>query len=206
VSYWVEGKDGRKEFAMQSFARDVAFHIGGKYVLPEGDDRSVNASYAHVELEGGLRLNISKSWETRGTDMVAVGIEAADVKSLGYVQGDDYKTPRAKVSSSRPIEKIAADIKRRVIEPSAAPIAKLRALLAQRNESAVNLTKAAAALRKEFPSLKVEVKDGESYNGSVWNQGHYLSGSLYADGSVSISHIGSLSAEKFRRVMKALED
>jgi hypothetical protein len=140
---------------------------------------------------------------------VTVCIESASVKieHNNRPSGEKYKLPRATVSATRPLGRILADIKRRVLDPSQAPLAELRAYAAQLAKQKDDLAATAERLRADHPGLSVNIKDSSTHSGTIYRNGEggpYLSANFYADGSVSIDRLGSLSAEQFDRICRAL--
>lgn len=117
--------------------------------------------------------------------------------------GDQFKMPEATVSASRPIEKIAADIKRRVIALAATPLANIREELARRQSSVSTLGTNAATLREAFPSLEITV-DERNEVASVWGRDTYLTARMYPNGSLVLDRIGALDADKARRILAIL--
>jgi hypothetical protein len=204
-----ETKYGREERSLDihRFARDLAKAIGGK-VIPQAPGEIINERYASIEIDGAA-IGLTGGWGRNDLEKVAVRISPLGLK-LSYndtPRGDEFKTPEAKVSTARPLATIAADIKRRVIDPGAAPIAKLREHAAACVQQATDLRATADRLRKRYPGLSVTVKDDARHSAPFYrndNKGPYLSGTVYPDGSASIERVGSLSPEQFARVMAAL--
>lgn len=192
---------------LHRFAADVCKLLKGK-IVQQKHDEIVNERYVSIEIDGAV-LGLTKGWKRSELDKVTVNIGPLGLK-LAYndtPRGPEYKTPEATVSTARPLDKIVADIKRRVIEPGKAPIAKLHEHAATCDQQRNSLVAVAADLRKRYPMLQVTVKDGERFSAGLYrnaNDEPYLSGSVRADGSVSIDRLGSLSAEQFERVMAAL--
>ncbi len=204
-----EEKYGRSEqvLDLHSFAKDLCKALSGKLTARDKDEIA-NDRYASFTL-GESKIGLTKCWKKSELDKVSVTIAPANF-NLSYndtPRGPEYKTPEATVSTSRPLDKIVADIKRRVIEPSKAPIAKLREHAAACDQQRSDLRDIASNLRSRYPLLQVTVKDGERFSGKLYrnsNDEPYLSGSVHADGSVSIDRLGSLTPAQFARLMKAL--
>lgn len=204
-----ETKYGREERSLDihRFARDLAKAIGGK-VIPQAPGEIINERYASIEIDGAA-IGLTGGRGRNDLEKVTVRISPLGLK-LSYndtPRGDEFKTPEAKVSTARPLAAIAADIKRRVIDPGAAPIAKLREHATACVQQAADLQSTADRLRKRYPLLSVTVKDGARHSASLYrnaNDEPYLSGTVQADGTVSIDRLGSLTAAQFERVMAAL--
>ncbi|KRQ99267.1 hypothetical protein [Bradyrhizobium valentinum] len=204
-----ETKYGRPEQSLDihRFARDLAKAIGGK-VIPQKPGEIPNERYASIELDGAA-ISFTAGWGRNEIEKVSVRISALGL-NLSYndmPRGPEFKTPEAKVSTARPLAAIAADIKRRVIDPGKAPIEKLREHAAACDRQRTDLRATADQLRKRYPGLSVTVKDDARHSATFYrndNKGPYLSGSVGPDGSASIERIGSLTPEQFARVMAAL--
>lgn len=206
----IETKYNRDERVLDlpRFAKDICKVLGGKLV-PRESDQIVNDRYVAFTLGDDVLIGLTKGWKQSEIDKVTVTIAPFNLK-LAYgdtPRGAEYKTPEATISTSRPLGKIAADITRRVIEPGKAPLAKLREHAATCDQQRVDLKAVADELRLKHPHLQVTVKEGERFSGSLYrnaNDEPYLSGSVRADGSVSIDRLGSLTPAQFKRLMTAL--
>ena len=192
---------------LHRFAADLCKALGGK-MIPPVKGEAKNERWTSMEI-GDAIIGLTKSWKQSEVEKVSVSISPRGL-SLGYndtPRGPEYALPSATVSTARPLASIAADIKRRVIDAAAAPMAKLREHAAACNQQRDDLQTVAADLRKRHPLLAVTVKDGERFSASLYrnsNDEPYLSGTVRSDGSVSIDRLGGLTAEQFERVMTAL--
>jgi hypothetical protein len=189
----------RRKVDLARFAPDLAKALGGKSVVENIDRYSVEVD--------GFHIWIDTLWND--ATKVTLHIRDADRQWLGSNEpsGDGYRMPSIKISVDRPMERLAADIKRRLIEPAREPAEKRREYVAKLNESAANLTLTADKLRKRFPGLTVRMEKDATHSGTVYHNSSgtpYLNGRFYADGKVSIDQLGSLSAAQFERVMKAI--
>ena len=200
------GHDERK-LNVARFAADLRKALGGA-PLPAKDCDTDVYRHARFALDGN-EITLTSGWRRNEIDKVTVRCSPLNCK-LDYnntPRGDEYKLPEATVSAERPLQAIAADIKRRVIEPAKAPIAKRREYAATLAKQANDLASTCARLRERFPGLSVTLKNGATYSASLYHNtdaGPYLSGQVHADGSMSIDRLGSLSADQFERVMTAL--
>jgi hypothetical protein len=204
TDYMIEKQDfGSVEiiFDIQAFARDLAAVMGGAYVTPAKDDMSAAERYATFTLDG-YDISLSRDWSDRRNKTVHVSIRMIGDK-LGHLESDGYRMPKASVSGTRPLAALAKDIRRRVIEPAAAPAAKRRELTESRTQYANNLAAHAKRMRAAFPGLQVDVSDSAA---SLYlnSDGNYLTGRLDGDGKVTIDRISQLNAAAFAGVMAAL--
>ena len=199
---------GREEqvLNLSLFVKDLCKVLGGK-LSPPKDNETESDHYRTFEL-GDALISVNKHWEKSKRGKVTIGIAPLNLK-LAYgdtPRGPEYTTPSATVSTERPLGQIAADVKRRVIDPGKAPIAALVAHAVLCGEQRNELAATAERLRKAYPMLQVNVKDGERYSASLYRNvtgEPYLSGNVRADGSATIDRL-SLTAEQFEAVMKAL--
>lgn len=191
---------------LHAFAVALAKALKGKIIRHDADSIA-NDRYVSIEIEGAI-LGLTKGWKKSELEKVEVRIGPIGLK-LGYndtPRGDEYKTPEASVSTGRPMDKIVADITRRVIEPGKAPIAKLHEHAATCNQQANELLATAERFRKRDPNMKITVKDGERFSAGLYRNvtgQPYLSGNIRSDGSVTLDHL-SLSAEQFERFYAAI--
>jgi hypothetical protein len=196
-----------KVLDIQAFARDLAEALGARVIPPKADDCGTRERWASIAY-GGCEIGLTRGWRNNEWDKVTVRIAPLDCK-LTYNElprGDEYKLPEATLTATRPMARIVADIKRRIITPADAPIQKRREYAAQLKAQANNLALTAASLRVRHPGLQVTAKEGETYSGAIYRNdgGTYLSGRFYNDGTVSIDRLGTLTADQFARVMDAL--
>jgi hypothetical protein len=119
-----------------------------------------------------------------------------------------HKTESASVNpDGRTIERIAADIKRRVIEPSKEPLRLQREHAVKMAEGRASIVRLSAALKARLPGLDVRTNEKEQraaiYSGS---NGHYLSATLSGDGTIAVERLGSMPMSKFERIVAILNE
>ena len=199
----------RQSIDLPQFAADLCKAMGGTLPPVNPDRTSYDlARYQSFALDG-CEIGLTRGWHRNEWNKITVCIAPPADAKLTYNQtpyGEGYKLPKATITATRPMDRIVADIKRRVIEPAKAPIAKRREHAEQLRQNANDLASTAARLRKSHPNLDIRVEQGATSSGSFFRQGEgpYLSGTFYADGSASINHIGSLTRKQFERLMRAL--
>jgi hypothetical protein len=191
----------RHEIDLARFTADLARELGGSMVAAQHGEH-------YIAFEG-FKISLNDGWRQSERGKAIVGIRELEWKWLGSDEpsGERFRFPSIRVSVDRPLDKIAADIKRRLIEP-AGPIAEARKAHADKIAgSRSDLASVAAKLRTNWPSLSVRHDADASYSGSIHrnaNNGPYLDGRFYNDGRVSIDRLGTLSADQFERLMRAL--
>jgi hypothetical protein len=191
----------RPSVDLQSFARDLAKALGGTSRASNNypdDEQTIafNGSHNVLELSAVHR-------EQR----VVVRIVAADIPfGDRYHAFDGHKTERATVSVvGRPIERIAADVRKRVIDASQAALSAQREFAKQQANNRAGIIAEVSELRADAPYLSIQHNKGEQ-QATIYNGGesHYLYATLHHDGTVNVQRLGSMSGEKFRALLKAL--
>lgn len=198
MTYLIENSDrGGVKIDMPRFAKDLAKALKGK-VGPDGE-----ATRQTVLLPEHLSLFLYTSYSDA---RVRVSISASDVPHGDRNFYDKtHKTSEATLDPcKRTIDKIAADIQRRVIDASAPAIEAQRAYAAVQVARRNGLTEAMAEIKRKMPSLNISQRQGEDQRAYFFTEGHDASGQLYADGTVSIERMGNLSIDTFVELMALL--
>lgn len=193
---------------MVSFARDLAKALDklltstAVKLLPAGD--YPNESQTIRVGNDNLNLHAVNHKRTVSASIAAPDVPWGDRNTYDK----SHRTEQASVNpDGRKIEAIAADIYRRVIVASQAALAKQREYKAMQAEARASIVRVSAALKERLPALNLRVNEQEKraaiYNGG---DGHYLSGTLNADGTVGIDRIGSMSVETFVRIVEILNE
>lgn len=195
------GRTERK-LDMKAFLGDLAKALGGKVIA--GTD---SLDPMRIKMPDGLVLYFSNStWRASGFDKVRVAAtEPADAR-VPYNElprGPEWNLPSASMSCERPMAALVKDIRRRVIEPSRAPLAKRRELLATIAARGRSLARVADYMRAT--GVDARLKDGDR-SGTFYMSEPYVSGSFYDDGTVSIERLGSrFTVAKFEQLLFILK-
>lgn len=115
--------------------------------------------------------------------------------------------PHASGSTSRGIATLAKDLKRRVVDAAAEPMAALDAKMASRADTRVALLAHMDALQAAAPGLRVSVAaDLAHTHADISGQAGetYIRGTLYATGQITIERISGIPQAKALAVMAAL--
>ena len=107
--------------------------------------------------------------------------------------------PSGSFDTGRALDKLAADIQRRIIAAAAAPAATLKARIEKTQSHRAKLEAAARELNAQFPAVQITVKDGTGVtHADVYynHAGAYLYGRLNADGSLYVDRISGADPVK----------
>jgi hypothetical protein len=199
---------GRTESVVdaQAFARDLSKTLGGGALLPPHPNSLASEHHSFASFPMGLNIISVRANHYGSKGRVEVRISASDVAFDEFNRyAKTHDTQSATVDpEARTIERIAVDIKKRVIDASA------DALRLQR-EYASSIRANRDELGEDIKTLNASGyvatrRQGErDVKASVYSAGghHYVSGYV-TNGTVSIDHIGSMSVAKFLRVVAAL--
>lgn len=209
MSYIVERTEyGRTEYEVQiaRFASDLAAAlVGSAFPRQEGMPQD---SWV-ITLTGNTELHIyaDRYMRRREKVRVHVSIHATDVKHDERCFGD--KTARTCDASINPdgrtIEAIARDITRRVIKASEPALAAQRKYAAELRANRASIVRHANNLKNHFPALDIRVNETEQ-RAELYHSEPYISGTMYADGTVSIRHMVTLRGEQFRKLVALLTE
>lgn len=186
------------------FAADLAKALGGVLQIP---DRIIDA-YARISLGNDVLTVYGREYPAPGK--IDVSITAGDVPSnLRNSYANDHKTQSASVNpDGRDIKRIAADIKRRVVDASQDALAAQRQYAADKLNRLASLADIVAKFRTDAPAgWRVELSaDKENATFSGDRESGYISGRIYADGTVSIDRSSSIGIDKFQRIAAILAE
>lgn len=201
MPYMTLNGDFRTTIDLPQFAVDLARELGAR-VLPAGEYPRERQS---LRLDEATVLHLgANTWKK----FVSASIEASDVPWDDRNMYDKtHRTESATVNpDARPIATIARDIKRRVIDASAGALERQRAHAARQVANRSGLREIVAKLQA-IGGLDVRA-DEKAQQARVFGNaaGHYLSGTVYPDGSVSFERIGSVDFETFKRIVAILNE
>lgn len=203
MSYLIESEHyGRKETQpdLERFARDLAPLIGGRF------EKTDSAWGAFIAIEGATVSVGKPAGSYRHCERVVLSIEATGIahNDRPYYGRDDTKLPSITVSATRPIEAVAKEVKRRLIEPAQAPLAKRREYAANRVAERDKLTETVTQLRALYGEKAVSTKNGDGFTAHLWISEPYVAANVSADGRVSIERVQTVTLEKFNAIVALL--
>lgn len=195
--------DKYNDLDVSHFVAALAPVLGGTiFKAPDHEDRT---HWAGIVV-GQDRVDVSRSWP-RGK--VTITIRPADLSNEELRHAQDCvreKAPEATLDPKRPLEALARDIKRRVIDPAQERHKKMRDAVAAKRDRVGELAETVERYRAAFPDLSIDCKPNEE-QASIWSgKGTYIKARLYGNGSVSFEHLGSISEEKARRILAILAE
>jgi hypothetical protein len=196
-------RHGRREtfFDVAAFGRELCKALGGSELSPD----TAADHYFHFQV-GDAEISLSEGWHTNDCQRVHVRIMPTNFALPSGQWPRGLILPEASVPVAWPMDRIAADIKRRVIDASPEPFAALRRRQGQITAAATTLRLHAATLSERFGNLDIRVVEGDHHVAQIYSRGNrtYLVGRLYADGQVNIDRIDALSSEQFAAVCEIL--
>jgi hypothetical protein len=195
--YLVKDKFG--DIDVRPLAARLAVELGGEVVQRPAGDEPVTW-WADIKV-GDALLGISRTRDCR----IGVRIQPAGFPPPLMAACRRFDTPIASLDATRPVERLAADIKRRVIDAGADALANWREALEQERRRRSDLARTVKRIAAEIPAADVALtSDGESATFYLNNGSAYLSGTLYADGTLSVQRCGSIPADRLVAVVAAL--
>jgi hypothetical protein len=199
---------GRTEIIIdvRKFATDLSAALGGSgLAAPSEHDANGRAQFRLGADEVTVYGN---GYHHKGR--VEVRIDAPEVPyDDRNMHNKEHHTESATVDpDARTIERIAADIKKRVIDPSQEALRLQREYAAGKAANRSGICVHMETLRAAMPNLQVRKRDERALDAQIYSNsaGHYVGATMAADGHVSIQHIGSMSLEKFVRMMRAINE
>jgi hypothetical protein len=202
----------------KELATAIAARLPGEWTVTMPHDQANH--YFRLTRADGLELGLfgqgEKGYIRTGSDPTRLEVSMnvpqrhgsyANLSGWGIGSySEPVATPKANMAASKPIDALAKDIVRRVVEPAAPLHETIRAKMAADKAAADDLDAQAAALRKAFPAMTVETKDGSSSVSIYLNkssEGLYITGRV-SGGSVSLDRVGSFPADRLEAVINAI--
>jgi len=196
---------GRKKARIDvgRFAADLAIELGAEVM-------ATAEGWRELKIAEDLSLMLCVAYDKIYVYVKsrALGIPRGD--ELYYSQSQAAAMPEARVSPSRPMAAIAKDIRRRVIEPSAAPLAYRKNYAAQRQAARDNLERWLAAFAITCPEMHQDSRrsDNSPYQRLIFWEGGggglHMHATVHSDGRISIPLMPDLSAPEFTELCSIL--
>jgi hypothetical protein len=186
-----------RQFEIKRFCADLAPLVGAAVVCEDGSHDRPN-----LVRNDGLTLYVCGKWNAPGRVSVSVGAPEITrrLDHSHYVA----KFPSATFDAARPLDKLAADIRRRLIEPAAEPLEKLRQALATQEGGRAATERHAAAILARWPAARITFADERKTQATLYLAG--VSASLTSDGGLYVDRIGGVDSARTMRLLAALAD
>lgn len=187
---------------MAPLAEALAAELGGQWVQNTDADGVPMTWHQSIQLGQDL-IHIRRVQPGR----IRVTIWAADIPGKVVPHFTPVATPSATFDAKRPLPAIAREIMRRVVTPAQKALEENRAKARARIEYTERVAAEAERMRRDFPAVRVDVSDGgQEVSFSYYQEGSYFHGRMGPDGRAYFERIGTLSAEKSRRVLAILTE
>lgn len=144
--------------------------------------------------------------DTRKLGRVSVYSGAPSItRHTGAIYGVQW--PEANVDSGRPFEKLAADIKRRVVDQSAEALTAAQEKLTAYRGHHAGMTAAAETFKATFPTAEMDVpSDVTKWEARfrIQEGTRYITGRIGASGGITLDHFPTIPADKAAAVFALL--
>lgn len=187
MNFLIRNKYDEMVVDMPAFTKALAPLIGGKMVNNVDEDRSWRGA---IQV-GELSLVFTKG---NGASVGRVTISAVCPDKirqyLGYQGLPDF--PSMTVDVTRPVEAIARDIKKRVIDKAAEPLDKAKAMFNEWTDITEQTRKYVYAIAEKYPKIRFsDMQASKPHNRVNFSRydvsGGYFDGYVSADGKVCFS-------------------
>jgi hypothetical protein len=190
------------EIDVRPIAAELAAILGGTVDGTNRDGETFD-HWTTIDI-GADRIGIRRTKNTR----LEISISANDVPAaiVGRVGG--FKAPSVTIDGTRDSAAIAKDIRRRVIDPAQAGLADYRAKAQAVQARDGSLADVVASLQVDFPNLRFTLESGRetaSMSGTS-KAATYCHARVEPNGGVYFERIGTLPADKARRVLAILNE
>jgi hypothetical protein len=187
--------------AVSRFAADLAQALG--YAPDPGpDDATGWNNVAGFTADAGLRVSVHAKWNADGRVILDAGLPA-EQRRAGY----HVKFPSITVDVSRPIGELARDVRRRLIDRSAAPAAQMREHDAMITARRADLIAHAEALRALHPAMTVKIPDDPGAFNAPFHLatgvGAFFTGKLNVSGALTFDRVGARDVAQAAAILAA---
>lgn len=185
-------------------AAKVAEALAAAWGASLGESEPGEYGLGRVVFESGLIVTVRTDSRKLGKIEVFSSCPSLERKLASYSRP---KFPKASADTAKGIEKLAADLKRRVVDAAEIPLAQIKQRFASHTADREALKKHAWAIEADIPGLRVDIPQDETKTeGTIRGQlgGVYVTARLSSSGSVSIDRLTSLGASQALAVFAAL--
>lgn len=186
------------EFDSKRFLSDLAAALGGTDVDPEYQGGRFSV--------GELAMYLRQGWGAKARRVtINCGTTDKSAHQLAYARGRVPDFPEISIDPDRPLDAVVKDIRKRLIEPAAEPLAALKSLASEQADTVATLRAHAERINASYPgsvTLRDETKSEASFY--LNSAGCYLSGRLNTDGSLYVDRLGTVPSSKLDALLKLL--
>ncbi len=184
-----------------AFAAALAPHLGGTFTRDPESPEGATYGVVRIELTTlGLRIVIHAKHGANSRGRLSLAICAAG--PLAYDNGVKFPSSIT-IDSGRPLETLARDVSRRLIEPSAGPLAALRQRAAEKAAAEQSAESTLASLQKRFPGARFSLASDRVQVDVSGPSGLYIHARM-RDGRLYIERAGSFEPEHSSRILAAI--
>lgn len=186
-----------------ALARDLAPLLGATYTPDMDGEGRYCVSTLRI---GDMHLTLSgchgAEWKRVRISAFPARELAEKVRNLSGVP----TIPHVTVDPSRPLPVLVADLKRRLLEPAAPLIEKVRSMADGLDRGRTELQGHVDRISTMFPGLRISIKPG--YNTAelyfYGPTGVSFSGDLLSDGHISLQRVSGLTPDRTDAILSAL--
>ena len=201
MSYFQTDSHGQIRLNAERFARDLCEALGaGGY---ESED-FISAARIYI---APLRLYLRQGYGAQVKRVtISSGIADSEIHRRAYSRRSNFKFPEVTVDPDRPMAALAKDIRKRVIDASAGPLAAMLDAEKQATELASNVRQHAERIATAFPTASVKIGDDTQTEAGFYlnHNGVYLSGRINSSGALYVDRLGTIPPEKLNAILAVL--
>lgn len=201
MTYFHTDKYCQLKLNAERFARDLCEALGaGGY---ESEDFTAAARIYMAP----LRLYLRQGYGA-GAKRVTIssGIADSEIHRRAYSRRSNFNFPEITVDPDRPMAALAKDIRKRVIDASAGPLAAMLEAEKQASELASGVRQHAERIAAAFPTASVTIGDDTKTEAGFYlnHNGVYLSGRINSSGALYVDRLGTVPPDKLDALLALL--
>lgn len=199
--YMIKSRWGEMSLDTPRLVADLAKALGAT-VKP--DEMAASEFSPGTIIIGEMSIYVrSEHGAKKGRARISIGAPEL-ARKLSHGGPDAF--PAITVDASRPLDKLATEVRRRVIEPAAAPLAALKARIEGEHNARADCERHAARIRAAHPKANIAFRDASTTEANFYmnTSGGYLTGRLQPDGRLYVDRCGTVEGVRVDAVLAAL--